>query len=108
MYNSRVYSKLVELKGKEINLSEFQDLLESSSRRNTIFVQWETNEGNVDYYEMFWDASKYVGGEAGGSETKQEEGMFNIQCKDVKGRWRTLNLQTVTKCRFENKLYYIK
>ena len=61
----------------------------------------------IDYYEMYWEASKYVGGEAGGSETKQEEGMFNIQCKDVKGKWRTLNLQTVIKCRFENKLYKI-
>jgi hypothetical protein len=108
MDSNSVYNKLLELKGKEISLSEFQDLLESSNRRNTIFVQWETNEGNIDYYEMYWDANKYVGGEAGGSETKQEEGMFNIQCKDVKGKWRTLNLQTVIKCRFENKLYKIK
>lgn len=108
MDSNKVYNKLLELKGKEINLSEFQDLLESSNKKNTIFVQWETNEGNIDYYEMYWDSAKYVGGEAGGSETKQQEGMFNIQCKDVKGKWRTLNLQTVIKCRFEKKLYYIK
>ena len=53
MNSNSVYNKLLELKGKEISLSEFQDLLESSNRRNTIFVQWETNEGNIDYYEMY-------------------------------------------------------
>jgi hypothetical protein len=108
MNSNSIHNKLIQLKGKEISLSEFQDLLESSSRKNTIFVQWETNEGNVDYYEMFWDASKYVGGDAGGSDTKAEEGMFNIQCKGVNGKWRTLDLQTVIKCRFENQLYKIK
>jgi len=107
MTSNSVHNKLLQLKAIPINLSEFQDLLESSNKRNTIFVQWETNEGNIDYYEMYWEASKYVGGDAGGSETKQDEGMFNIQCKDVKGKWRTLNLQTVIKCRFENKLYKI-
>jgi len=108
MNSSITYKKFLELKGKEINLSDFQDLLESSSRGNTIFVQWETNEGNLDYYEMYWDASKYVGGDAGGSDTKAAEGMFNIQCKGVNGKWRTLDLQTVVKCRFENQLYKIK
>lgn len=112
MTNNTVYNKLIELRGIEITLSEFQDLLESSSRSNKIRVEWETLEGNTDYYYMWWDSGAYVGGEAGGSETKAEEGMFNIKTtlNNETGRtqWRTLSLQTVTKARFNNKLYKIK
>ena len=112
MTNNSVYNKLIQLRGIEISLSEFQDLLESSSRRNKIRVEWETLEGNTDYYYMWWDSGAYVGGEAGGSETKMEEGMFNIKTtlnsETGTAKWRTLSLQTITKARFENKLYKIK
>ena len=112
MNSNSVYNKLLELKGKEISLSEFQDLLESSSRNNKIRVEWETLEGNTDYYWMWWDSGAYVGGEAGGSETKMQEGMFNIKTtltsETGRAQWRTLSLQTISKARFEKKLYYIK
>jgi hypothetical protein len=112
MNSNSVYNKLLELKGTEISLSEFQDLLESSSRNNKIRVEWETLEGNTDYYWMWWDSGAYVGGEAGGSETKMQEGMFNIKTtltsETGRAQWRTLSLQTISKARFEKKLYYIK
>jgi len=112
MDSNKVYNKLLELKGTEISLSEFQNLLESSSRNNKIRVEWETLEGNTDYYWMWWDSGAYVGGEAGGSETKMEEGMFNIKTtltsETGRAQWRTLSLQTISKARFEKKLYYIK
>jgi len=73
MTSNSVYNKLLQFKATEINLSQFQDLLESSSRNNKIRVEWETLEGNTDYYWMWWDSGAYVGGEAGGSETKQKE-----------------------------------
>ena len=107
MNSNSVYNKLLELKGKEISLSEFQDLLESSNRRNTIFVQWETNEGNVDYYEMYWDSAKYKGGKEGGRETKEEEGMVNLQGDGFSGDWRTLTYKTITEFRFRGKNYKI-
>jgi hypothetical protein len=111
MTSNSVYNKLLQFKATEINLSQFQDLLESSSRGNKIRVEWETLEGNTDYYWMWWDSGAYVGGEAGGSETKGDEGMFNIKTtlnsETGKSVWRTLSLQTVSKARFQNKLYKI-
>jgi hypothetical protein len=101
-----VHNKLQKFAPQTISLKKFQDLLESSSRSNPIRVQWETLEGNTDYYWMYWDSAAYVGNEA--SDTKAAEGMFNIQCLGLKPKWRTLDLQTVSKCRFENQLYLIR
>jgi hypothetical protein len=112
MNTNSVHNKLMQFKAQEISLSEFQDLLESSSRGNKIRVEWTTLEGNVDYYYMWWDSGAYVGGEAGGSATKAQEGMFNIKTtltsESGRSEWRTLDLQTVSKARFNNKLYKIK
>jgi hypothetical protein len=108
MTGNSVHSKLYQFTPQTISLSKFQNLLESSTRNNPIRVQWETLEGFTDYYWMYWDSNAYVGGDAGGSNTKAEEGMFNIQCLGLRPKWRTLSLQTVSKCRFENKLYLIK
>ena len=111
MNSNSVYKNIEKfgIKTKTISLSEFQDLLESSTRSNAIRVQWETLAGNTDYYYMWWDSSAYVGNEA--SDTKAAEGMFNIQTtlNSDGGRkvWRTLDLQTVSKARFENTLYII-
>lgn len=111
MTSNSVHNKLMHfgIKTKTISLSEFQDLLESSSRNNKIRVQWETREGNTDYYWMWWDSGAYVGNQA--SETKAQEGMFNIKTTltSTSGRsvWRTLDLATVSKARFENTLYII-
>ena len=106
MTGNSVHSKLVQLAPQTISLRRFQTLLESSTRSNPIRVQWETLEGNIDYYWMYWDSAAYVGNEA--SDTKAAEGMFNIQCLGLRPKWRTLSLQTVSKCRFENKLYIVK
>ena len=104
MTNNSVYKKIVQFAPQTISLSEFQDLLESSSRGNKIRVAWETLEGNNDYYWMWWDEGAFVGGEAGGSSTKESEGMFNVKTtltsQSGRGKWRTLSLQTVSKCRF--------
>jgi len=110
MYHNLVHKKLIQFAPQKISLSDFQDLLESSSRNNKIRVEWETLEGNRDYYWMWWDSGAYVGNEA--SETKADEGMFNIQTtltsESGRKQWRTLTLQTVSKCRFEGKLYIVK
>lgn len=108
MNTNSVHSKLQKFAPQTISLRKFQTLLESSSRSNPIRVQWETLEGFTDYYWMYWDEGAYVGGDAGGSDTKAEEGMFNIQCLGLKPKWRTLSLGTVSKCRFENQLYLVQ
>ena len=108
MDTASVHNKLQKFAPQTISLRKFQTLLESSTRSNPIRVQWETLEGFTDYYWMYWDSAAYVGGNAGGSDTKAEEGMFNIQCLGLRPNWRTLTLQTVSKCRFNNQLYLVK
>jgi hypothetical protein len=114
MTSNSVYNKIIKfaIQTEEISLSEFQDLLESSSRNNKIRVEWETLEGNTDYYYMWWEPGPIGNGIEGGTDTKAAEGMFNIKTtlnsKTGRAQWRTLSLQTVSKARFNNKLYKIK
>jgi hypothetical protein len=112
MTSNSVYNKILKfaIKTEDINLSQFQDLLEKSRRNNTIKVEWETLEGNVDYYEMYWIPGPIATTPQGRkmSETKADEGMFNVRVVGLDGKWRTLDLQTVRKARFEKTLYYIK
>ena len=104
--SNSVHSKSIQFAPQTISLSKFQDLLESSSRSNKIRVQWETLEGNVDYYWMWWEPGPIGNGIEGGTDTKAEEGMFNIKTtltsESGRAKWRTLT------CRFENKLYIVK
>jgi hypothetical protein len=114
MNQNNIHKKLIQFAPETISVSRFQDLLESSYKNNKIRVEWETLEGNTDYYWMWWEDGPLATTEQGEemSRTKLSEGMFNIQTTltSDSGRkvWRTLTLQTVTKCRFENKLYIVK
>ena len=56
---------------------------------------------------MFWDSSAYVGGNAGGSDTKAAEGMWNLQGDYPGGDWRTLDTNTVTRFSWKGKAYRI-
>jgi hypothetical protein len=114
MNQNNIHNKLIQFAPQPISLSDFQDLLESSTKRNKIRVEWTTLEGNRDYYWMWWEDGPLATTEQGEemSATKLSEGMFNIQTtltsESGRTKWRTLSLQTVTKCRFENKLYIVK
>jgi hypothetical protein len=107
MYENKVYNKLVNLAFEEKSLDDFLSELKLSSESNPMRVAWETLEGNNRYYWMYWDAAAYKGGDAGGSSTKAKESMVNIQCLGLDGDWRTLDLSTVSKFRFEGKTYRV-
>lgn len=113
MNSNTTHNKLQKFAPTPISLKKFQDLLESSSRNNKIRVQWETLEGFTDYYWMWWEPGPTGETEAGKemSKTKAAEGMFNVKTtlnnKIGAFEWRTLSLQTVSKCSFENKIYTI-
>ena len=113
MNSNTTHNKLQKFAPTPISLKKFQDLLESSSRNNKIRVQWETLDSNTDYYYMWWEPGPIGTTEQGEemSKTKAAEGMFNVKTtlnsKTGKSVWRTLSLQTVSKCSFENKIYTI-
>ena len=108
MNSNSVYRKLVEFAGEEITLSQFEDMLKDSRSTQKIRVQWTTQEGRRRDYWFYWDSGAYVGGSAGGSATKERQGMLNLQGDGFLGDWRTLTLGTVVRCRYKGQNYTIK
>lgn len=98
---------------KNISVSEFIDLLQTSSRTNKMNIRWNT-EGSangsgrpphVTTHLMWWDSGAYVGGAAGGSATKAIQDQFNL--KTTNGEWRTLSYNNIEMVSFKNRIYRV-
>ena len=107
MTENKVYDKLMNFALSEISFNTFELMLKESTQSNPIRIGWQTEEGNNRYYFAYWDSAAYVGGDAGGSATKAAEGMVNLQVMDISGDWRTIDYNTVTKCRFNNQTFRV-
>jgi hypothetical protein len=107
MDSNKVYDKLMNFALSEISFNTFELMLKESTQSNPIRIGWRTEEGNNRYYFCYWDSAAYVGGDAGGSATKAAEGMVNLQVMDIAGDWRTIDYNTVTKCRFNGQTFKI-
>ena len=108
MTENKVYDKLMNFALSEISFNTFELMLKESTQSNPIRIGWQTEEGRNRYYFCYWDSAAYVGGNAGGSATKAAEGMVNLQVMDIAGDWRTIDYNTVTKCRFNGQTFKIK
>ncbi len=108
MTSNKVYDKLVNFAMQTRTFAQFQEDLFSSTQSNPIRIGWETLEGNNRYYFCYWDSAAYVGGEAGGSETKELEGMVNLQVIGLEGDWRTIDYTSVSKYRFNGQTFKVK
>ena len=107
MTENKVYDKLMNFALSEISFNTFELMLKESTQSNPIRIGWQTEEGNNRYYFAYWDSAAYVGGDAGGSATKAAEGMVNLQVMDISGDWRTIDYNTVSRCRFNNQTFKI-
>lgn len=108
MTSNIVNKKLVEFISETISFSEFEDILKNkATKSNPATVGWITETGRRRYYDMFWDSADYVGGDAGGSDTKAEMDMYNVPVVGLDGDWRTIDFNTVYKVRFDNKTYKV-
>ena len=106
MNSNSVHNKILKFAVQEISRSEFETMLKTQTNSgNKMKIGWITELGLNRYYEMYWDGSAYVGGDAGGSSTKALVDMYNIQ-RD-RGDWKTVDFNTVYKIRFKNKLYKV-
>ena len=110
--NQNTYIKNIERFAlPSVSMTKFRNMLKQSTAGNPMFVKWRTAipPTHRASYEMYW--GKFYSN-SDQSETKAEEGMFNIKTtltsESGRAKWRTLTLQTVSKCRFENKLYIVK
>jgi hypothetical protein len=107
MTDNKVYDKLMNFALSEISFNTFELMLKESTQSNPIRIGWKTEEGKNRYYFAYWDSAAYVGGNAGGSATKEAEGMVNLQVMDIQGDWRTIDYNTVTKCRFNGQTFKV-
>jgi hypothetical protein len=108
MTSNSVSKKLVEFISQEISFAEFEDiLLNQATASNPARVGWITETGRKRYYDMYWDSAAYVGGDAGGSDTKAAMDMYNIQVVGIDGDWRTVDFNTVYKVRFNKKTFKV-
>lgn len=98
---------------KTISINEFLQLLRTSTQSNKMNIVWNT-EGSADgsgkpphtaRYLMWWDEGAYVGGDAGGSATKESQNQFNL--RTTGGRWRTLSYDNIISASFNGRIYNI-
>lgn len=111
-----VHSKLQKFATPiNISVSEFLDLLRTSSRSQKMSIKWRT-EGSADgsgkpphtsQHLMWWDSSLYVGGSAGGSATKGLQEQLNLRTTPGNS-WRTLSYENIDMVAFKGKLYNIR
>lgn len=116
MNQSKILKKIYELaEPKEISVDEFLSLLETSSRSRKMGITWLT-EGSADgsgkpphisTHLMWWDSGEYVGGSAGGSETKELQDQLNLQVTPGSGNWRTLSYENIISVTFRGRKYKI-
>lgn len=117
MVSNLVHKKIVEFATPTyLSVSEFLDLLKETSRTHKMSIRWET-EGSADgsgkpphmtQHLMWWDSSSYVGGSAGGSETKSLQDQLNLQVTPGTNNWRTLSYENIDMVSFKGRLYKIR
>jgi hypothetical protein len=117
MNANNVYSKITEFAEKtekRISVNEFIDLLKTTSRTNKMNIVWFT-EGSADgsgkpphqsKHLMWWDDSEYVGGAAGGSDTKALQQQFNLQTTG--GEWITLSYENIISMSYKGRIYIVE
>jgi len=116
MTPNNVFQKIQEFVGTEISVDTFLSLLKTSSKSDKMNVRWRT-EGSADgsgkpphtaQYLMWWDSNEYVGGNAGGSDTKELQNQLNLRVTDNSGKWRTLSYDNIDSVTFKRRKYIIK
>lgn len=117
MNSNLVYKNIQKFVASEVSLDRFLFLLKNeSSRTHKMRITWLT-EGSADgsgkpphrsTHLMWWDDGAYVGGEAGGSDTKELQDQFNLQVTPGTNNWRTLSYNNIVSFSFKDRLYKIK
>lgn len=112
MNSNSVHNKLEQFaEAKLVSVDEFLTLLRTSSRSKKMAIRWNT-EGSADgsgrpphlsEHLLWWDESLYVGGDAGGSATKEIQNQLNL--KTTRGEWRTLSYENIESFTYRGRFY---
>jgi hypothetical protein len=105
MTGNTVHNKLQKFYIPTISFSTFYfEMLRESDALNPITIFWEKLDGDRTVRDMFW--GMYVGGKA--SDTRKAEGMIALVSIDDGEDYRTVTLDSVWKCRYKDKTYYVR
>jgi hypothetical protein len=104
MYHNSVHTKLLNLATQEISQTEFETMLRQTTNANPMMIYWKKLDGRRARREMFWGF--YIGGKA--SQTREERGELALVSLTDGGEYRTIQLNEVTRIRFENKTYFVR
>ena len=117
MNSNLVHRNIQQFVATEVSVDKFLSLLkDESSRTNKMRITWIT-EGSADgsgkpphrtTHLIWWDGNAYVGGNAGGSRTKQLQDQFNLQVTPGSNNWRTLSYNNIVSFTFKKRLYKLK
>jgi hypothetical protein len=107
MEANKVYNKILKFAIEEITFTQFYAFLMESTPSNPIFVKWNKVGGAATQRDVNW--GPFLNGIARGAIYDYEaKDYMVVQSQDNGGDWRTIDLQSVTECRFEGKRYRVR
>ena len=104
---NKVHNKILKFAIEEITFTQFYAFLMESTPSNPIFVKWRKVGGAATQRDVNW--GPFLNGIARGAIYDYEAlDYMVVQSQDNGGDWRTIDLQSVTECRFEGKRYRVR
>ena len=103
MTSNSVHSKIEKFAGKLITFSQFYDMMKESRESNPIYIFWSKLDGDRADREMYW--GKYKGG---ATYDYAADGYMVLRSITDSGEWRTVVLDTVDRCIYEDKIYRVR
>ena len=105
--NKTILDKINKFAIPTITFEEFNSMLESSSETDPIRIHWFKLDGSRADRLMYWDSSAYSPDNAA-TLTREAEGLQALQSLSDGDEWRTIDFNTVWKCRYDDKTFYVK
>jgi len=105
--NTNILNKINKFAIPTITFQEFQNILENSSVGNPIRIYWFKLDGAKADRLMYWDNSAYSPDNAA-TLTREQEGLQALQSLSDGDEWRTIDYNSVWKCRFNEKTFYVQ
>jgi hypothetical protein len=105
--NKTILDKLHNFAVKSITFEEFQTMLEATSIGNPIRIHWFKLDGTKADRLMYWDSGAYSPDNKA-TITREEEGLQALLSLSDGDDWRTIDYNTVWKCRFNDQTFYVK
>ena len=107
MESNKVYNKILKFALPEITFTQIYAFLMESTPSNPIFVKSEKVSGGTFARDVNW--GPFLNGIARGAIYDYEAlDYMVVQSQDNGGDWRTIDLQSVSECRWQGQRYRVR